>query len=205
MGIGNFKAPAKAPIEPTMAQQAPQAPKATPASVVTEAVKESLRADVSDTSTVSDKAVTYEEILESVGLTREKAYDILDAVLLEGFYQDIIALTPKVSVTLRSRVYGDIVRYHQAVERTQPQYTDAVNEMKLRYNLSASLAAFRGHTFEFPTPTADNKDLVERAFQERMAFVESLSEEVVQLLCQKLHTFDRQVYAALNEGAAEFF
>lgn len=202
MGIGNFKkTPLKVPNEPSMV---PSEKKLSPGGTVAKAVEEALNSDVTETGAVADKALTYEDILKEVGLTREKAYAILDAVLIEDYYEEVVDLTPRVSATFRTRSYRDTVRYHQNLEKFQPRYMMERDEITLRYNLAASLVAFRGQEFAHPHPTKD-RDAADKAFEVRLDYIESLPEGTVNRLCNELHKFDKRVYAALNEGSVEFF
>lgn len=204
MAIGNYKSKEPLKVQNAPSSAAAPAKRSTPASTVADAVQEGMRADVRETGEVADKALSYEDVLKAVDLTREQAYVILDAVLLEDVYTEVIALTPKVSVTFRTRVYQDTVRYHQNLERYQPRYETQRDETRLRYNLAASLAAFRGESFRHPDPKTDPEG-AEREFLVRHDFVRGLPELTVDRLCNELYKFDKRVYAALNEGAVEFF
>lgn len=203
MPIGNYKTPKEVDLAKVPSSAAAPA-KLTPSGTVADAVQKGLDADVGETGAVADRALTYEEVLKAVGLSREQAYAILDEMLLGDFYQEIIELSPKVSVTLRTRIYQDTVRYHQNLEVYQPRYESQRDEARSRYNLAASLVAFRGETFEHP-PAGSPGTAIEEAFQKRMDYVCALPELVVDRLCTELHKFDKRVFAALNEGAVEFF
>ena len=203
MAIGNYKK--KTELDLSKAPSSAAAPtKLSPTGTVAAAVREGLQSDVNETGSVADRALTYEQVLESEGLTREKALEILDTMLLGDFYEEVIELTPRVTVTFRTRVRQDTVRFYQNLGVYQPRYEVQRDESRQRYNLAASLVAFRGEQFEHPS-LAQGTTAAEEAFQKRMDFVCALSEAVVDRLILELHKFDKRVFAALNEGAVEFF
>lgn len=203
MPVGNYKK--KSELDLSKAPSSTAAPaKLSPSGTVAESVKQGLQSDVSEAGTVADRALTYEQVLEAVELTREKALQILDAVLLEDFYEETLPVTEKATVTFRTRTRQDTVRFYQNLEVYQPRYESQREESRQRYNLAASLVAFRGTTFEHPASSA-GLQAIEAAFQLRMDYVCALSEPVVDRLVLELHKFDKRVFAALNEGAVEFF
>lgn len=192
MSIGNFKS------------KGPTAKSPTPSKTVVDAVEKTLEKDIADTSEVLEKALSYEDILKEEGITLEEARKIKDAILIEDVYRETTDLTPNVSVTFRTRVYQDIVRFHQELERYQPKFVTERNEISMRYFLAASLEAFKGRAFEHPHPTKDATK-ARIAFDERHEYILNLPEPVVQRLCSILHKFDRKVALIFSDGAVESF
>lgn len=201
MPIGNYKKPIETPNAAT--QRASAAPP-TPAKTIVDAVEKGLEKDAADTFEVTEKVITYEDLLKEEGMELEDARKIQDAILIEDLYRETFEITKTVSVTFRTRFYQDIVRYHQTLERYQPKYVSERDEITMRYFLAASLEAFRGQAFSFPHPIKE-QEAADAAFQERHDFVLSLPEPTVQRLSGILHTFDKKVRLALSEGAVEFF
>lgn len=194
MPIGNYR-----PVAKPAAKPAP-----TPAKVLVDSVEATLETDLADVEEVTKRALTYDDYLTEVGLTRESARKILDSVLLEDVYQETVPITPSVTATFRTRCYQDMVRYHQTLERYQPKMVAERDEIAMRYFLASSLVAFRGESFTFPHPVRE-KEAADAAFQKRHDFVLALAEPAVQRLSAELHKFDKRVYVALHEGAVEFF
>lgn len=194
MKIGSYK--------PATSTSQPSAPP-TPAKAVVNALEDSLQRDVDAADGVTKRAMTYEELLEREGITKEEAYMIRDALLVDLYYAQTVFLTENTSVKFRTRSYHDFIRYHQAVERANPFTVAERDEITMRYFLSASLEAYGGTQFEFP----DHSDgpAVEKAFEVRHKFVSKLPEAVVEVLGRHLHKFDRKIRVVLSEGAVEDF
>lgn len=203
--IGNFRSPEKQEIDLAKVATPPAAPQApaTPSRSIASAFETSLGKDLAETADITDRAMSYEDMLKDVGLSIEQAHTIQDALLVQDFYSEVVALTPRVNVTFRSRSYLDYTRYLQAIERAQPKYIAERDELTLRYFVAASLAAFGGESFAFPDPK--DFDACDVAFQERLDRVLRMPEAVVEHLGQLLNKFDRKLYVALREGAVESF
>lgn len=200
MGIGNYGK--NKSDGPTMAPQAKTPP--TPAKTVVDAVEKTIEKDLAETGAVVDRALTYEEILKEEGITLDEANKIKHAVLIDGYYSETTQLTPSVSVTFRTRVYADIMRFHQEIEAYQPKFFSERNEIAMRYFLAASLEAFKGETFTFPSPTRAPED-AKAAFDKRHQFVLELPEVVIERLCEILQKFDKKTRIIWSEGAVESF
>ena len=200
MKVGKYRG--QKPIEGDVRVTTDSGP-ATPGKAVANALEEALERDVQEGEGVTKKALTYEEILEQEKISKDEAYAIRDALLIDGYYGETIFLTPNTSVRFRTRTYLDFTRFHQAVERAQPRYLPERDELAMRFFLAASLESYGGKTFTFP----ETKDVTacENAFDERHRFVLSLPEAVVEVLGRHLHKFDRKIRVILSEGAVEDF
>jgi hypothetical protein len=194
MKIGSYKSDSGA--------SQPAAPP-TPAKAVVSALESTIEKDVKEAEGVTDKALTYEELLKRESIDLDEAYRVRDALLIDGYYGETIFLTPNTSVRFRTRAYLDFTRFHQAVERAQPRYLPERDELAMRFFLAASLEAYGGKTFEFP-PTSD-VTACENAFDVRHRFILSLPEAVVEVLGRHLHKFDRKIRVILSDGAVEDF
>jgi hypothetical protein len=69
-----------------------------------------------------------------------------------------------------------------------------------RFNLAASIVRYQDKVFKHPGPTADSADR-EKAFYERLAFIDTIPAPVLVQMYAVLGKFDAIVYAALSEGA----
>lgn len=194
MKIGSYKSDSGA--------SQPAAPP-TPAKAVVTALEDSLQRDVDAAEGVAKRTLTYEELLEREGITKEEAYVIRDALLVDLYFSQTVFLTENTSVKFRTRSYHDFIRYHQAVERANPFTVAERDEITMRYFLAASLEAYGGTQFEFPD-SADSA-AVEKAFEVRLKFISKLPEAVVEVLGRHLHKFDRKIRIVLSEGAVEDF
>ena len=88
-------------------------------------VKEKLDAaekQLDDKATVAEATLrpmqTYEDRLREVGVTREEAARIIDAVLLRGFYSEEIPITKSISLRLRTRTARDTKRIQEELAQT---------------------------------------------------------------------------------------
>lgn len=203
MHIGNYRPEDKKPeLEIPATAPTPPAPP-TPGKLVADAFERGLGKDISETEDVAKKAVTYEDLLKEEGITKEEARRIQDALLIDGYYEEVVPLTPKTSVTFRSRAFADFTRYHQVLERYQPKYVAERDEITLRYFLAASLAAYAGDKFDFPDPSDIKASDV--AFEERHQRVLRMPEHVVEMLGRRLNRFDTKLRVVLSEGSVESF
>lgn len=213
MGIGNFQPPAAAPpasnLLDTPAQTSstatedpviPSGPR-TPNKDLVGAVEARLQDDIDEGQGSVKKALTYEDRLKEMNISMEEAHGIRDALLIDGFYSEGYALSPRVTVRFRSRSYQDYIRYHQEVERRRPQYTSERDEIMVRYFLAASLEALGGNSFTFPVEAA----AADAAFTARMERILSMPAALVELLNRKLYEFDEKLRVVLSEGAVEDF
>jgi hypothetical protein len=144
----------------------------------------------------------YEKMLKSIGVSREEAAMIVDEILTKGYWEEEAKLTPLRRVKLRTRSYRDLERFYQFVELEQPKNTSYYNELLYKYSLAASLATYDGKSFTFPD---GDKAEVDKAFQARLRFVESLPEPAIRLLYARLGKFDEKIRIVTEEGAIEGF
>lgn len=148
---------------------------------------------------------SYEERLKQEGLSREKAAEIIDAVLLKGFYAEDIKVTSRIKVRLRTRNARDIKRVQEILEAQRFSIDAHYSEAWTRFLLAASLEQFGEDKFAHPNVRKEAYDVVEKAFQERVTYVDRLPDPAMRILFSKLFKFDRKVAAALEEGSIENF
>lgn len=191
----------KPPEEPVVAKKATGP--ITPRQAVVGAVTEDLDRKVAEGAGLEQRQRTYAEVLAAEGIPLQEAERIVEALLIDGFYEETYMMTRRTSVTFRSRDYADTQRYLQAIEAYKPTYQSERNEIITRYVLASSLSRFGGETFEF----ADPGDIAaaQAAFDKRHAFLMKKPEVVVRWLMVALAKFDRKLDICAREGAVENF
>lgn len=160
--------------------------------------------DARETEAALKPHETYAAALKTIGVTREDAAEIMDNVLFKGYHTEKYVLSPRTSVTFRSRQYTDTERLQAYLEATRPMYDSSISEITYRYLLAGSLAAFKTDTFEFPdanTPAEKANAL----FETRLAYIRALPDVVVRILFDKLRKFDEKLSVCLQTGSVENF
>ena len=193
---------AEPPPEPPVVAKKPAGP-ISPRQAVVGAVTEDLDRKVAEGAGLEQRQRTYAEVLAAEGIPLAEAERIVEALLIDGFYEETYMMTRRTSVTFRSRDYADTQRYLQAIEAYKPTYQSERNEIITRYVLASSLSRFGGETFEF----ADPGDIAaaQAAFDKRHAFLMKKPEVVVRWLMVALAKFDRKLDICAREGAVENF
>jgi hypothetical protein len=149
----------------------------------------------------------YTVFLKEQKIEESKAAEIVDDLITKGFHEETYEVTKRTSVVFRTRAHLDTLRLHAALQAQQPIYQDVAQELMIRYNMAASLAAIQGPhpiRFEFPTDKDDEKRAHE-LFDLRMRYIERMPGVLFGKLSIKLAEFDRLVAAVMREGVAEHF
>ncbi len=193
--IGDFSRPI---VDP------PKKP-ASPTKESLEAMETKLDEEVSKDEAALKPMASYEERLKEVGLTREKAAEIVDAVLLKGFWAEDVKITSRIKCRLRTRNARDTRRANEILEAQRYTIDAHYSEHLTRLLLGASLEQFGDDKFTHPNPRKSPEVEVEKAFQERMGYIDGLPDPALRILFSKLYAFDRKVAVALEEGAIENF
>lgn len=147
---------------------------------------------------------SYEERLKEVGVTREQAAAIVNAIMTRGFWSDEIKITKSLRVRFRTRSKRDTTRAQNYVEAQRPAYDAHYADLMTHQLLAASLEQLGEDKFEHPSRKA-TADEVEKAFTDRFVYVETLGDPAYRLLAAKLAAFDRKVSVVLEEGTVENF
>lgn len=193
-------------------QEAPAAPLPEPPAIDASAIPETpeekraqQRIEMLDSMGEELEAVeNYQEFLEKNGLTVDYARDVVDALFTDGYYEETVPVTKRLSVTMRTRAHDDTLRLQAAFEVNRPLYQNAADEMTARYNLAASLVRIGDKQFPVASATAPKKER-EDAFDTRLQYVERLSSPVFYRLTQLLARFDQKMTLIMREGVAENF
>lgn len=151
--------------------------------------------------------------LQHAEITEAEANTILDAFVSPGFYhKDFVIMNGRVRFSLRTREAENMQRVMRAVDRLANPSNLVVGQTTLIYNLVGSLWKYsvRGKNeviLPFPTAKTDAAEAA-RMFDNRFDFVttpENIPAPILDVLLNRLYQFDRQVAAALSEGAVEGF
>jgi hypothetical protein len=201
--IGSYKkppAPAAVEAEEDL-EIVDKRPKAdTPASSLSEGIQEELKDSIDRTKKTAEKAKSYEEILSERDISLQKAHAIVDAMLERGFYEETMSVTRSSTVTFRTRVHADYVRYLRALELYNPKYVEEQQEIQIRYFLAASIVSFKGHSFNKAKDASDDE-----FFDTKLDWLSNQPESLVRLLATKLSKFDQQIQIVMSEGVVENF
>jgi hypothetical protein len=150
--------------------------------------------------------LTYEDKLAAAKLTREQAAQIVDAVLVRGFWAEDVPVTKTVRARFRTRSARDVRRANEMLEAQRWTIDAHYHDAMSRIMLAASLEKFGDVALKHvPNPRKATEAEVEKAFAERLAYVESLAEPAMRMLFAKLWKFDNRVSVALEEGTVENF
>jgi hypothetical protein len=196
--IGDFSRP---PVDPPKKPVVPPSP----TKDALEAAESQLDEDTAKDEAALKPMVSFEEKLKAAGLTREKAAQIVDAVLLKGHYAEDVKITSTVKVRFRTRNARDTRRAQELLEAQRFTIDSHYTEMWGRILLAASLESFGKDVFAHPNPRKDKYEDIEKAFQERLAYVDALPDPALRVLLGKLWKFDNHVSIALEEGTIENF
>lgn len=147
---------------------------------------------------------SYEERLKEVDVSKSKASEIIDAVLLKGYYAEDVQITKSIKARFRTRNARDTKRAQEQIEAQRLTYDIHYSEVLARLLLASSLERFADDAFVHH-PRGAKYDLIEQAFSERQAYVDSLSDPAMRLLITKLSKFDRMISVVLEEGSIENF
>lgn len=169
-----------------------------------EAAEQNLESEANAAEAALKPLKSYEERLKEVKVTKEQAADIIDSVLMKGFWSETVPVTSRINLRLRTRSARDTRRIQDYLEVARPQYDAHYNEILSRMTLAASLEQFGKDVFTFPGKDAKTEEY-EEAFHKRSQYIESLADPALRLLFMKLWTFDEKIRVILSEGTIENF
>lgn len=143
----------------------------------------------------------WREAIESAEVTEEEADKILDAVLATGHYEKTFKIfRGKLAITLRSRDSASLQRVSDALDAVRTNDARVHTQTMNRFNLAASLVRYQDKQFKHSGTGSEASDR-EKAFYERLAFVDTIPAPVLMQMYAVLAKFDNVVFAALSEGA----
>lgn len=150
------------------------------------------------------KEQLYEERLKAIGVTLKEARSIMEKMLTKGFYSEDFKIGP-ILVTVRTRIYQDMIRTQHALEMEKPDFSTGVNELLNRYNAAASLVKYGEYMFNHPDPMTATDDAIEEAFEERLKFLKRIPGLAATKIQQYVFEFDQKMMAVFGDGAPQDF
>ena len=151
-----------------------------------------------------EPVVDYQAYLKGEGISEDDAATIVDDLITQGYYEERVTVTKRSTVLFRTRKQNDTLRLQRAIEVQRPLFRDAMDELVVRYNMAASLAAFKDMDFKFPEED-DTSDVEENLFDVRLNYVAKMPGALFSALSMKLAKFDRKIMTVMREGVAENF
>lgn len=200
--IGNLEAPEKVaevpakpstPVTPEPRNDAPAQEPQEPKMSVEEALETADSLDEDIEGLESAPELRYEDKIAVHGITLEKAEEIIDSMIVDGFYEETYALTKKYAVTLRTRTLEDQNRIMERIEVLKPHYPSTLSNLVAQYNVASSLVQFKGIKF------------LDMKFNDRLDWVRKCPDSVVRALAMKLNKFDSMITDVMSDGAIENF
>jgi hypothetical protein len=165
---------------------------------------------IAGTDTAPEKKLTEEEVyaegLKDAGLTVDKARVIMEAMFVNGYYEEEVYLGANTYVTLRSRQYFDTIRSNRKLETDRVEFLSSINNVVNSYNTAASLVKYGSRDFRVPRPMDDvDQVTIEESFTKRLDFLEKLPTQITIKLMQKVFEFDKRLMAVFSDGAPKDF
>lgn len=194
----------KTPLPPASMTPADPPPEMTPPETLAEKTAQQRVSLYQDMQEAMLPVEDYREHLKQHGISEEKAARIVDDLLTKGFYEEEFPVSKRVSLTLRTREHRDTMRMQIALQVQRPLFTDTLNELVSRYNLAASMAAYNGKRYDFPSEGATDEQ-ADTLFDTRLKAAEHFPAAVFSMATMLLAKFDRMVLAVMREGVAENF
>jgi len=198
--IGQFSGPQdNAPRLPTLKRTEPVE---TPPDVPAEPEK---KTEADTTKTPEEVHAEFLSGLKRAAIDVVKAREIMDQILEKSHYTEIHNLR-KTEIVIRSRNYRDTLRTQRFLEAESPTYAVNVDEIIMRYNVAASLVRFGQRIFDHPEDDDKSSNTeIEKAFDARLRFTETLPSVVVGKLGTLVYNLDIKLQAVFAEGAPEDF
>lgn len=195
LNIGNFSKP----VVP-----APSA--VAPAKIPTDPAETALGAEAKAVEDELRPMRSYEEQLREIGVSKDEAARIIDAILNVGFWSEEVSITKSIKARFRTRSSRDRSRAVAFIEAARPVYEAHVQEMMNKQLLAASLEAFAKDKFTHADPRTAKAEEIEAAFDARFRFVDGvISDPALNLLLRHFHKFDIKIHTVMQEGAVENF
>lgn len=145
----------------------------------------------------ADPKEKYLAKLKEMNVSKEQAAQIIDAMIMNGLYEEEVAVTKKLRVKFRTRGQDAADRLNKALNDENPQFTGSVYSLIAKYNLAASLVQYGPHKFDPST---------EDGFKHTMEYIRTkIPQPVYTVLVTKLSKFDEKLAAVMTEGAVEDF
>jgi len=152
--------------------------------------------DSVDTDVAEDeKPLTQDDIvastLKELGMTKQDAYDVVEAIFTRGEYREVVPVRKDLSVTLRTRTAREEMRLKEELIRAGDMAVWERNYLVQVHNLATSLVSL-GETVVTDAAT-------DVAYKERREFVLNLPAMLMDVLIRNLATFDMKVMVSCQD------
>lgn len=124
--------------------------------------------------------------------SEEELSAIFDEIIFSGEYVEEVLIRGKLRACFRTRTAEEIRQITQVVDGAQAVYANTVESLRSLLQLQYALTSYQG------------KDLTGIRPEEKSKFIGQIPGPVVALLLQALSKFDAKVFAACQEGEANF-
>jgi hypothetical protein len=150
------------------------------------------------------KEEKYLKTLADHNIELKEARHVMEQMVTKGYYEESYKIGPA-TLTLRTRVYDDMMRSQRMLEVERPEYATAVQELLNRYNTAASLVRYGEHYFEHADPMTASEEDMDKAFEPRLRFIRRQPHYVTLKMQQFCYDFDQKMIAIFGEGAPQDF
>ena len=138
----------------------------------------------------------YEDELKTFNLSLDSAHEIVDAIITNFFWEELVPITKSLSVVLRTRTQKAQDNLNIALEKVKTQTDQAYFTELAKHNLASSLVRYGEYEFN---PDEDE------SYNTSVDFVRRLPTPLFALLIDKLSWFDRKMATVMKEGCIENF
>lgn len=135
--------------------------------------------------------------MKELGMSREEAFDIIEAIFTHGEYTEVMPVHRKLSVTFRTRTAQEEMRLKSELIRAGDISVWERNHIIQVHNLATSLVALGDRSVN-----GENSDA---AYQDRRKFVLALPNALVDVLVRLLAKFDDKVIVACQDPVLRDF
>ncbi len=139
----------------------------------------------------------YIEALEEAKISMDEAAKIVDAQIMQGFYEEDVKITKKLTLRFRTRGQDAADRLNNEITKQNPSFNGVLYSLVAKYNLAASLVRYGPHSFD---PSTDE------GFRVSLDYItKKIPLPLYQLIVTKLAQFDEKLSLVMREAASSFF
>jgi hypothetical protein len=135
----------------------------------------------------------YLEALKAINVTPDQAANIVDSLIIQGFYEETFLLNKKFPVKFRSRDQGSNQRIDRALADHKPEYNSSYMTLVVTHNIAASLVQYGKFICQ---PYVSDEE-----FDKTLKMVQKIPQPIFQLLVEQLSKFDQKLLTVSNSAA----
>jgi hypothetical protein len=155
---------------------------------------------VSQESTVKPEEVVtktpheeYLDALKAIDVTPDQAANIVDSLIIHGFYEETFLLNKKFPVKFRTRDQSSNLRVDKALADQKPEYNSSYMTLVVTHNIAASLVQWGKFICK---PYESDEE-----FEKTLKLVQKIPQPIFQLLVEQLSKFDQKLLTVSNSAA----